>query len=303
MIPEADSAESFLKAEHPTIGNVGAPALRLGAYEGPLDLLLELARAQRVDLAKLSVEVLAGQFSEVLDAALARRAVPLSRLAEWLIMAAWLLLLRSRLLLPAEAAESAAARDEAATLRRRLIQREAVQRLANWLERRPRLGRDVFARGSAEPDAHPLPAADITELLRACLRLLALPPRERVYRPSPPALWRVPDALAWLRDRLAGLPAEGVPLAQLLPSQRMVSPVQQRAAIASTLMAGLELSREGALSLEQRQAFGDVRFLAVARQPDLAAPPASDPAPEPAQATDPAPQLRGNRGEKARRSG
>jgi segregation and condensation protein A len=265
MTPEADSAEALLETGHRAVGDTGAPALRLGAYEGPLDLLLELARAQRVDLAKLSVVLLAEQFTAVLDSAIARRAVPLSRLAEWLVMAAWLLVLRSRLLLPAEAAESAAARDEAATLRRRLAQREAVRRLADWLERRPQLGRDVFARGSAEPDAHPLPAADITELLRACLRLLVLPARERVYRPSPPPLWRVPDALARLRDLLVSMPAEGVPLAQLLPAPaRMASPVQRRAAIASTLMAGLELSREGTLSLEQRDAFGDVQFSRVA---------------------------------------
>src|SRR3954452_24609398 len=109
MIPEAESAEALAEAPRAAVGNSGAPVLRLEAWEGPLDLLLELARAQRVDLARISVTELATQFAAVLDAAIARRAVPLSRLAEWLIMAAWLLLLRSRLLLPAGSAESAEA--------------------------------------------------------------------------------------------------------------------------------------------------------------------------------------------------
>ena len=65
MIPEADSVETFLDATPATVGNSGAPALRLGAYEGPLDLLLELARAQRVDLAQISVATLAEQFDEI----------------------------------------------------------------------------------------------------------------------------------------------------------------------------------------------------------------------------------------------
>ena len=98
---EADAAEALTDAAPAAVGNSGAPGLRLDAWESPLDLLLELARAQRVDLARISGTVLARQFVAVLDAAITRRAVPLSRLAEWTIMAAWLLVLRSRLLLPA----------------------------------------------------------------------------------------------------------------------------------------------------------------------------------------------------------
>ena len=100
MTPEPTEATALAAVSPAEIGNSGAPVLRLEAWEGPLDLLLELARAQRVDLARLSVSALAAQFVAVLDAAIARRAVPLSRLAEWTIMAAWLLLLRSRLLRP-----------------------------------------------------------------------------------------------------------------------------------------------------------------------------------------------------------
>ena len=194
MIPKPDSADAFVADAPAAVGNAGAPALRLGAWEGPLDLLLELARAQRIDLGQLPIATLAEQFTAAVDAAIDRRQVPLSRLAEWHIMAAWLTLLRTRLLLPELPDEAAQA--EAAGLRQRLADRDAARRLADWLERRPQLGRDMFGRGDPEPAADAQPAADLTALLRACLTLLELPARERVYRLNPPPLWRVPDALA-----------------------------------------------------------------------------------------------------------
>ncbi|MBL6459366.1 segregation/condensation protein A [Belnapia sp. T6] len=264
MTPKADSAEAFLDTAPAAVGNSGAPALRLGAYEGPLDLLLELARAQRVDLAQISVATLAEQFEAVVAAAIEQRAVPLPRLADWLIMAAWLTLLRSRLLLPAATAESAEAEREAEGLRRKLADREWASRLADWLERRPQLGRQVFARGEADQAAAPaagaLPIADTAELLRACLKLLQLPHRDRVYRPRPPALWRVPDALERMRQLLPTI-GGGADLAAFLPppsEARVQSPLQRRAALATTLMAGLELERDGGLTLQQPEPFGAV---------------------------------------------
>ncbi|MDO9712712.1 segregation and condensation protein A [Paracraurococcus lichenis] len=267
MTPEAED----IAAPRAAVGNSGAPVLRFEAWEGPLDLLLELARAQRVDLARISVTDLAAQFVVVLDTAILRRAVPLSRLAEWTIMAAWLLLLRSRLLLPAGTPESAEAEREAADLRRRLADREAARRLADWLERRQRLGREVFARGAAEPEATAEPAADVTELLRACFKLLQVPLRERVYRPRPPQLWRAPEALARLRALLPGLP-EGVPLEQLLPPAPAEegAALWRRSALASTLLAGLELSRDGAIVLEQDAAFEPIR-VSPSAMPDVSA--------------------------------
>ncbi|MBU8541754.1 segregation and condensation protein A [Falsiroseomonas tokyonensis] len=250
------------------LGNSGAPALRLGSYEGPLDLLLELARAQRVDLAAISVVQLAEAFGAAVERAIAGRRVPLSQMADWLVMAAWLLLLRSRLLLPAGSEPDRAAQAEAAELRRRLADRAAVQAMADWLERRPQLGREVFGRGAPEPDPAPMPLADITELLRACLRLIALPMRHLVYRPNPPPLWRVPDALARIRELLAALPVQGAPLAHFIPGggERASTPLQRRAAIASTLVAALELGRDGAVTLEQEAAFGAIHLQSSARR-------------------------------------
>ena len=221
-------------------------------------MLLELARAQRVDLAQLSIATLVEQFTAAIDAAIDRRQVPLSRLAEWHIMAAWLTLLRTRLLLPDPPDEAAQA--EAAGLRQRLVDRDVARRLADWLERRPQLGREVFARGEAEQAADVQPAADLTALLRACLTVLELPTRERVWRPAPPPLWRVPDAIAHMRTLLTALP-QGAALQTFLPpvaGQGAGVLLQRRAALASTLMAGLELCREGAAALDQDAAYGRI---------------------------------------------
>jgi segregation and condensation protein A len=263
MTPEA-------RASRAAVGNGGAPVLYLEAWEGPLDLLLELARAQRVDLARLSVTDLAGQFATVLEDAISRQLVPLSRLAEWTVMAAWLLALRARLLLPAGTAESAEAEREAADLRQQLAKREAARRLADWLERQPQLGREVFARGAPEQGATAEPAADVTALLRACLRLLEVPPRERVYRPQPPALYRVPEAMARIQALLAELPADGVRLENVLPPVPVGedAALWRRSAVASTLLASLELNREGSVMMEQKEAFSTVLLQAAPRTAD-----------------------------------
>lgn len=245
------------------VGNTGAPEMRLGAWEGPLDLLLELARAQRVDLARLSILDLVEQFGAALERAVARRRAPLSRLGDWLVMASHLALLRSRLLLPTGSKEGEEARREAEVLRRRLADREFVRRLADWLERRPQLGREVFPRGAAEePEAvnEAVPRADATALLRACLAVLELPMPVGAYRPAPLPLWRVQEALARLRRLLPAAP-EGAALEHFLPdvpADRPDAVLRRRAALASTLLAGLEMVREGSAVLAQEAAFGRI---------------------------------------------
>jgi segregation and condensation protein A len=256
-------------APRAAVGNSGAPELRLGLWEGPLDLLLELARAGRVDLARLSILDAAEQSGAALEEAAADGRAPLSRLADWLVMAAHLALLRSRLLLPADGAAGAGADadPEGEALRRRLADREHARRLADWLERRHQLGRDVFARGmpateqSGGPDKA-IPAADTAALFRACLAALEREHAAGPYRPEPLPLWRVPDALARLRRLLPAASPEGAALESFLPDFAGRDPaptVQRRAALASTLLAGLELEREGSAKLSQTGAFGPVR--------------------------------------------
>ncbi len=250
-----------------------APTLSVDGFEGPLDWLLELARAQKIDLARLSIAALAEAFVVALEAALVRQdgqpAASLARWGDWLVMAAWLALLRSRLLLPADAAEARQAQSEAEALRRQLVSRAEANAVADWLERRPQLGQAVFGRGM--PDARATDrVGDVVALLRACLVALRLPQQATVYRPRPPVLWRVGDAIARIGQLLGALP-DGSPLAAFLPGIDGADASRElrcRAALASTLVAGLELARGGALTLDQDGAWTPVRV----HRPDGARP-------------------------------
>jgi segregation and condensation protein A len=194
-----------------------APVLSVDGITGPLDWLLDMARARKLDLARLSIAALIGQFAEALSLALADRAAPrIDHWAGWTVLAASLTELWSRLVLPVDPVAARAAAAEAAALRRRLLARARMRDAADWLARRPQLGRDVFPRGRPAASLAGR-GSDITDLLRACLVALHVPEDQAAaYRPRPPPLWRVSDALPHLRRRLAGLP-DATPLAALLP--------------------------------------------------------------------------------------
>lgn len=232
--------------------------LRLDGYEGPLDLLLDLARAQKLDLAGISIVALVDQYLAVIDQA---RGMRLELQAEWLVMAAWLAWLKSRLLLPKE--EAGPEEDpEALALRLtdRLAELEAMRAGAAWLGQQPQLGRDVFGRGAPEnlrvEDRSGL-RADLAALCQAYVagrrRAIALRP----YRPKPRRLWSVQDALARLTKVLGDLPSWAV-LQRFLPEAGDLDTVERRAALASTLIASLEMARGGNLDLRQDRAFGPI---------------------------------------------
>jgi segregation and condensation protein A len=145
-----------------------------------------------------------------------------------------------------------AAADEAEALRRRLVSRAQVRAAADWLERRPQLGRDVFGRGTAERrDGDRI--GDIIELLRACLVALRVPEQADADRSRPLPLWQVSDAIARMRQLLGALP-DGSPLTAFLPEVDGADPgcaLRHRAAVSSTLVASLELARTGTLVLDQ----------------------------------------------------
>ena len=234
-----------------------APVLAVDGFEGPLDWLLEMAQARKIDLARLSIVALIDAFATALEAALARRidgrAAELGRWGGWLVMAATLAFLRSRLLLPGDSPEAKAAEDEAEALRRRLVSRAQVRAAADWLERRPQLGRDVFGRGTGQRRDDGGRIGDITELLRACLVALRVPEQADADRPRPLPLWQVSDAIARMRQLLGALP-DGSPLTAFLPEVDGADPgraLRRRVAVSSTLVAGLELARTGALALDQ----------------------------------------------------
>ena len=254
-------ASAGMQARQPekTPEDAKTPVLRLGAFEGPLDLLLELARAQRVDLARISILALVEQFLAAIDDA---RALRLELAADWLVMAAWLAWLKSRLLLPAEAAAEET-QDAAALLAGRIAGLEQLRAASAWLAARPQLGVDVFGRGAPESlvreDRSRL-SADLPGLLRAYLDGVRRAGARATYRPRPPALPGLADALARLSRLLGALPG-WTELRHLLPGETEEAAdaaLRRRAALASTLLAGLELAREGEVLLRQDTAFGPI---------------------------------------------
>ncbi len=231
--------------------------LRLDGYEGPLDLLLDLARAQKVDLARISIVALVDQYLAVIEQA---RGLRLEIAADWLVMAAWLAWLKSRLLLPpAEAGPEEDAEALAGRLTDRLAMLEAMRAGAAWLGGRPFLGRDVWARGAPEDfrveDRSGL-RADLPALMQAYIAARRRALARQPYRPKPRKLWTVQEAVGRLSRLLGDLPSWAV-LQRFLPEEQM-DPVERRAALASTLIAGLEMARGGALELRQDRAFGPI---------------------------------------------
>ncbi|WP_043364145.1 ScpA family protein [Belnapia sp. F-4-1] len=230
--------------------------LRLDGFEGPLDLLLDLARAQKVDLEKISIIALVDQFLAVLEQA---RRVRLELAADWLVMAAWLAWLKSRLLVPPDPAEEVDAEALAAALTDRLAELERMRLAAAWLATRDQLGREVFGRGAAEQlrieDRSGI-NADLPALLQAYAAARRRALARRPYTPKHRKLWTVQDALARLGRLIGALPDWAV-LHRFLP-EGLTDPVEQRAALASTLIAALETARGGGIQLQQDRAFGPI---------------------------------------------
>ena len=232
--------------------------LRLDGFEGPLDLLLDLARAQKVDLAKISILSLVEQFLAVIEGA---RRVRLELAADWLVMAAWLTWLKSRLLLPADQQEMEDGAVAAEALANRLRMLAEVRLLAAWLGARPTLGQDVFARGLPEDhteiDRSRL-TLDMASLVASYLRAAKRGVADRLYRPRALTLWTVQDALRRLGAMLGSVP-DWTALELFLPDH-LTDPGERRAALASTFMATLEMTRDGMVRLRQTEAFGPIQL-------------------------------------------
>ena len=229
-------------------------------YEGPLDLLLALARQQKVDLAKISILALADQYLVFIEAA---RKLRLELAADYLVMAAWLAYLKSRLLLPEPpSAEGPSAEDLATALANRLRRLEQIREASNRLMTRPQLRRDIFPRGQPESIAtvkHARWTATLYDLLSA----YATQRQSRVLATvhlAKRTVWSLAEARASL-ERLVGM-AEAEDWTSLDEQlmRYVVDPTQKATVFASSFAAALELVREGTLDLHQKQPFAPLYF-------------------------------------------
>ena len=231
--------------------------VEVDGYEGPLDLLLTLARTQKVDLAKISVLQLAEQYLAFIEEA---RELRIELAADYLVMAAWLAFLKSRLLLPPPHEDGGPSGEEmAAHLAFQLERLEGIRRVAAQLMGRDQKGRDFFARGMTEAvtvKRQTTWSATLSELLKAYARVKT---RED-YKPMHVEMRQVleiDEALNRLRRFLGDLP-DWSTLSSFLPEGWTLDPGKRRSAMASTFAATLELAKRGEIQLRQDSVFAPI---------------------------------------------
>ncbi|MCB4770068.1 segregation/condensation protein A [Ancylobacter sp. Lp-2] len=249
----------------------GTLVVDVDGFEGPLDLLLALARTQKVDLARISILELAEQYLRFVEEA---RRVRLELAADYLVMAAWLAFLKSRLLLPEPPkAEGPSAADLAQDLTARLERLERIRAAAGHLANRDRIGHDVFARGAPEPLIGGAPAiyeATLYDLLAAygaqrqkmALSQVRFAPRDVI-------------PLAEARERLERMigrlhPAGEWSRLDSLLLDWFADPKMRATMLASSFSATLEMVREGLIDLQQGEAFAPIYVRPRGREPGTA---------------------------------
>lgn len=231
----------------------------IDGFEGPLDMLLALARTQKVDLRRISVLALADQYLAFVAAAESLR-VELA--ADYLVMASWLAWLKSRLLLPPPHPDDEPSGEEmAAHLTWQLERLEAMRTAAAQLMARDRLGRDVFARGeggTVEVTRRRVTVATLSDLLTAYARVRT----REAYQPlhvDRTEVLTMEDAIGGVRETLAAVPG-WLELADLLPSAWRTGAGRRRNALAASFAATLELARTGEAELAQSDTFGPLHI-------------------------------------------
>jgi len=233
--------------------------LNLDGWEGPLDLLLSLARAQKVDLSQISILELVEQYLSYLNDA---RELKLEIAADYLVMAAWLAYLKSCLLLPKDPEADPSPEEIALRLQMRLQRLDAMREAGARLLGRDRLGRDVFQRGSPEGLRLVRKSAwqvNPFELFAAygAVKARSSPPMHVVHARSVMTLDEAIDRVG----RMIGMAIEWTDLAAFLPDTD--DPQLRRSALASSFLAALELARTGRVDLAQDEAFAPLRLRAA----------------------------------------
>jgi segregation and condensation protein A len=239
------------------VANEAALVVSLEGYEGPLDLLLALARSQKVDLKQISILQLVEQY---LAFVAEMRKVRLEIAADYLVMAAWLAYLKSRLLLPEPPpGDEPSGEEMAARLALQLQKLEAMREAGARLMARDRLGRDLFERGDPEGVvvvSRPIYDVTLYQLLKAYSDHKARATAIAALEVKRPIIHTIDEALRRLQRMLGSLP-DWATLEAFLPPG-LTDGFQRRAAVASTLIATLEMARQGKLSLKQAAAYAPI---------------------------------------------
>lgn len=241
-LPEAERA-----SHEPTL------VVDVTGFEGPLDLLLTLARTQKVDLARISILALAEQYLEFIRRA---RDLRIEVAADYLVMAAWLAYLKSRLLLPEAAApEEPSAADLAADLAARLQHLEAIRRAGAGLMTRDKLGTEFFGRGMPE-ETDSLQPQQFTATIYDLLSAYATQRQKKAlshHTVKQRVVWSLKDAREAL-ERLVGVSQDWARLDSFLV-EFLVEPAMRPTVLASSFSASLEMVKEGHLEIQQESAF------------------------------------------------
>lgn len=226
-------------------------------FEGPLDLLLTLGRTQKVDLRKVSVLQLARQYLAFVERA---KKLRLELAADYLVMAAWLAFLKSRLLLPPDPTEEGlSGEDLAAHLAFQLERLQAMRDCAARLMARDRLGRDVFARGITT-DVSRVRKVEYTATLLDLMQGYARLRTRDEFRPfvmDRDAVFTMEQALDRMRG-LIGFAGDWADISTFLPEGWESDPARRRSATAATFAASLELVKEGRLEIHQADTFAPI---------------------------------------------
>jgi len=242
----------------------------VAGFEGPLDLLLDMARRQKVDLAKISVLALANQYLDFINRSTRMR---IEVAADYLVMAAWLAYLKSRLLVPQDLDEEdeIPADELAAMLAFRLQRLQAMRDAAAQLMARNRLGQDVFARGAPEPlivETKTEYGDNVVDLIKAYAIRRTQEFAHHKYHVARLPVWSIQEARKVLEE-LVGKMDDWGRLDQWL-IEYLVEPEKRRSVVASTFSASLEMAREGTIEIRQEEAFRPIYMRRAASEKEIA---------------------------------
>jgi segregation and condensation protein A len=249
-----ESDDEFELESAPAQANAERLTLDLDGWEGPLDLLLTLARSQKVDLAKISILALVEQYLAFIADA---RQLKLEIAADYLVMAAWLAYLKSCLLLPKDPEVEPSPEDLALRLQMRLQRLDAMREAGARLIARDRIGRDVFLRGA--PEGLPLIRrarwqAELYDLIAAYGRVRARS-APVVHMVARRPVMTLDEALVRI-EQLIGARVDWADIRSFLPETQ--DGEYRRSALASSFVAALELARQGKVAIAQDEPFGEL---------------------------------------------